>query len=173
MKYLKNLSIRSRVAYGILCLEKILNFYHVDIEKWNLLLNELWKYTNSNVGKWHEYISEMTPFSILEKVEFKLKECEYIDQVVHNELLNLYENVDLDVLKIIDLIFEIGTRDLYTSISNNSPDTIKYINEIEEILISKNILLPTTQNLEKFDITQNYGWGNEFTRNQIIVRNGL
>lgn len=168
MSQIKNLSIRARVAFGILCLERILKHFQFDLIKWNILLNELWKYTNSNVGKWHEIISEMTPFSINEQVDFELKGCEYINKEKHDDLQKLYIDVNNDILKVIDLIFEIGTRDLYSSISNNSQDTIKYLQEIILVLEKNDIELPNIKQLQKFSILENNGWGREFTKEELI-----
>ena len=164
---MKNLSIRARVAFAILCLEYLLDYFKYDSYKWAVIIDKLWEYTNSNVGKWHEHLSEMTPFSIEEEIEFEKKGCDYISKSKHDELKELYKNVHPDVLRIINLIFEIGTRDLYSSITNSSPDTLLYTNEIIEILKKHKVEIPSTEKLAKYPIDQNEGWGNEFIKKDI------
>lgn len=171
MEKIKDLSIRARVAFSILCLEAFIKFLNYDISKWNLILSELWKYTNTNVGKWHENISEMTPFSINEKIAFELKGCENIDESKHDELQKLYADVNIEILKIINLIFEIGTRDLYSSITNHSQDTISYLKEIILVLEKNGIDLPNINGLQKFSILENNGWGSEFKKEDILNEN--
>lgn len=164
---MSNLSIRARVAYAILCLENLLQHLNKDLSKWELILEELWKYTAGNPGEWHESMAEMRPFSINEEVAFELKECVYIDLEKHARLKELYKGANEDVLKMVDLTFEIGTRNLYASIVNNSPDTLNYLDQIIAILERNGIELPTTSKLQGFTIDQQNGWGNSFTRTEV------
>lgn len=48
------ISIRGRVAYGIVCLEEAIKKYSLEHLDWDFMLKILWSYTNGNVGKWHE-----------------------------------------------------------------------------------------------------------------------
>ncbi|OYU67230.1 MAG: hypothetical protein CFE22_04990 [Cytophagaceae bacterium BCCC1] len=132
------------------------------------LLNELWKYTFSNLGSWHEHIAEVTPFSIEEDIDYSKKGCTYINHEKHEDLKLLYSKTDNYIKIIINKIFEIGTKDLYSSISNKSLETKKFVYEIEQILAQNGIELPICDNLEKYDIEQNDGWGNEFRKSEII-----
>ncbi|AEA42353.1 hypothetical protein [Fluviicola taffensis] len=165
---IEKISIRGRVAFGILCLEMFIKHLNYDFSKWKIIIDELWSFTNSNIGLWHEKISEMTPFSILEEIPFEKKGCECINEKKHNELQLLYKNSNAEILKIINLIFDIGTRDSYSSISNFSPDTIKYLNEIISILEQNSIQLPNEKLFINQSISENQGWGKEFSKEDIL-----
>jgi len=172
MEKMISLSIRARVAYAILCLEHLLQHLKYDFSKWELILEELWQYTAGNPGQWHESMAEMIPFSINEEIAFELKECVYINLEKHDQLQELYKDVHEDVLRIIGLTIEIGTRDLYASIVNNSPDTLNYLDRIIAILERNGVELPTTAQLKSFTIDQQNGWGNPFARVQITEHRG-
>jgi hypothetical protein len=165
---MENISIRARVAYGILCLESLINFFQLDKNKWEFVLKELWKYTNSNVGRWHEVMSEIIPFSVCEEIDFQEKGCVIINEQTHNQLKDIYSEVNQDLLAIIDLVFEIGTRDLYSTITNKSQDTLLYIQKINTILNKYKIDPPNYRIFEKYSISENNGWGIEFTRDDIF-----
>ena len=167
MEKFNNLSIRARAAYGILCLESFINHLGYNADKWLIITDELWKFTNSNPGIWHEYMSEMTPFAINENIPFESKGCDHINKGKHDLLQQLYQYADNDLLTTIDLIFNIGTRDLYSSVTKGSPDTINYLKEIIRIINCHTISLPDIALVRRFTITENEGWGKEFSRNDL------
>lgn len=163
MNKIKEISIRARVGFALECLESILKKDYKQIEDWGFLLSSLWDYTKTNnLGKWHYKTSEMIPFSVMEDIPFSEKGCEYITENEHNRLKNIYVKVDNDVLNVINLIFEIGTLDLYSSIVDYSPRTVAFLFEIIEILETKNIQPPSIERYLIYKISDNNGWGEAF-----------
>jgi len=166
---IKKISIRARVGYALECLEVILKEKAHDKKTWKFLLSKLWEYTyTENLGEWHYRISEMTPFSILENIPYSKKACEYLTKAEHNILKEIYTKTDKKILVIIDLVFEIGTLDLYSSIVDGSPRTVILLEKIIKILEYEKIkeipLLPYL----RYDISKNNGWGEPFNKSDIL-----
>ncbi|HEY9009344.1 MAG TPA: hypothetical protein VIM75_24575 [Ohtaekwangia sp.] len=161
-----NISIRGRVAFAILCLEKAIIHFGFDIYDWSFVLNLLWSITNTKLGSWHYPLAECTGRSIIND-EGHLDDLEFLTKEKFWELNKLYKNANHAILRMIDLIFEISTRDLYASIVNASPDTLKYLQEIIDMMNQNEIPLPDAKLFQKFPITENEGWGREFSRDEI------
>ncbi|GAA4275919.1 hypothetical protein [Aquimarina mytili] len=166
-----NISIRGRVAYAIICLENAIRFYEKENLDWLYIFNLLWAYTKDEVGNWHYPMAESTPKSIMFDADYSSKEMEYIDRDEYEKLSLLYKNSNNTINYIIDKLFEIGTRDLYSSIINNSPDTLKYLQEIIDVMEERGITLPNIKFFQKFPISENEGWGRKFLREDIFNEN--
>lgn len=173
---LKNLSIRGRVALSALCLEELLknnsSEYNTD-EGWQFILKSIWDYTNTPPGSWHYKMAEIIPFSIEEDVSFEEKGIEYLDSDTYFLIREAYRNTCGDIKKVINLIFEIGTLDLYSSISDNSPRTLSMLEEILSITQRNGLLIPSVDRFRDYDISSNHGWGNSFNRSEIINEDDL
>jgi hypothetical protein len=162
------ISIRARVAFAILCLENTIQHFKKENLEWSFIYKLLWSYTIGKVGSWHYPMAEATPRSILFDAKYDEKEMEFLNEDEYNQLKIIYSNSNELINTMINKIFEIGTRDLYSSIVNNSPDTINYLKEIIQLMEQNNIQLPDIKLFEKFPITENEGWGREFTRKDIF-----
>lgn len=166
---LDNLSIRARVAFGIKCLEQLIEKESNTNFNWDeILLSKLWEYTHtSDLGQWHYLISEFTPFSVLEDIPFEEKECEYIQKSEHNELQRMYQKSSAQLQRCVNLIFEIGTLDLYSSIVDKSPRTLLMIQEIIQIMEANSLKLPNIEKYMDYTINDQQGWGVKFYKSDI------
>lgn len=168
---LKDLSIRARVAYGALCLEKFLKVNSVDVmsKEWSLILENIWEYTQiEKPGNWHYKMAELTPSSVEFDAPFNLKEFEYFTEEEHDHLKKTYKCVGKSTKKIIELIFEIGTLDLYSSITDCSPRTLSMLEEILNIVEDNGLRIPSIDIFKEYHITTNKGWGNSFKRSDVV-----
>ena len=169
MEIFLTLSIRARVAYGILCLEQTLQKLGYDYNHWQFLLDTLWSYTYSNPGAWHMIAAEITPLSIVENSEYNSIDFECITQEQYSLLKRMYSTIPKEYFVIFELIFEIGTKDLYASIVNGSKETHGFLSAIVKVLEENKIDVPDIPKfLIKQGIEENYGWGNPFYRNDIF-----
>jgi hypothetical protein len=75
---LKEISSRGKVAFGIFCLESAIGFFQLDREKWKLVFDELWKFCSSDMGIWEERVVEIFPSCVCDKVDFKVKDYEFL-----------------------------------------------------------------------------------------------
>jgi len=163
----KEISIRGRVAWCILCLENAIKFYGLEDLNWDFIFSLLWSYTNGKVGNWHYPMAEAMPASIL-TTPYSKRDMENLTESQYDELKKLYSSGNEVTNFIIDKVFEVGTRDLYSSIVNDSPDTIKYTEEIKEVMEKNKIPLPDISLFKKIPISENEGWGREFTREDLF-----
>lgn len=165
---IEKISIRARVAFGILCLENTVLFYNKVFLDWSFVYKVLWSFMKGKVGDWHYPMAEISPRSVLFDATYAEKEMEFLTEEEYNNLREVYSNSNTVINSIINLIFEIGTRDLYSSIVNESQDTIKYLQEIIHLLEENNIPLPDIKLFETYTINENDGWGREFGRDDIL-----
>lgn len=164
-----NISIRGRMAFAIICLENAIKHFKLDETQWIFIYKMLWRYTNTNVGKWHEQMAECTPNGVLNSTD-DLSDLEFLNETEFWEINKLYQKTNKIILRIIDVIFYIGIKDLYTSITNGSQETLKYIQEIIDLLNNNNIALPNIKLFNQFPISENNGWGREFERADIFKK---
>ena len=168
---LGQLSIRARVAYAATCLELLLkkkfSSNKKEEEAWDFLLEKIWTYTQINPGTWHYTMAELTPFSIEEDLSFAEKSFDDLTYENYILLSEAYKNTAEDVKKIVDLIFEIGTLDLYTSIVNNSPRTQEMLKEILLIVKANGLDIPDLANYKRLTIDENEGWGRIFKKSDL------
>ncbi len=163
----QNLSIRARVVFGGLCLENLLCSIGEAKEEWTLVLDTIWEYSSGDAGKWHYKMSELTPFSIEEDIPFERKDFQYFTVEEYNALKKLYSRSGNDLKEIVGLIFEIGTKDLYSSITLKSPETLKMLERIVDLLNEKKCTVPNVDDLVKYSIDEQGGWGIKFFKRDI------
>src|SRR4051812_45060808 len=103
---LKRISIRARVAYSILCLERAVFAMGKKKSDWNVLLNRLWSYTDLEyLDEWHECVAELIPSTIIQCKTYN--ECIGSDDVVCLDLVifvnlkRIYSEADDFVLEIV------------------------------------------------------------------------
>jgi hypothetical protein len=159
------ISIRGRVAYAICCFENALKYYSFDKHNWSLLLDRLWEYTHSQyLDDWSEKFAECTASAILENIDFSKKGIEHLNKNDYDKLRLLYQSSNDVIRSLSDLIFQLGSIDLYGRLINNSPNTLKALTKIISYMESNKIPLPDLQLFKKFKFEESNGWGNKFLK---------
>lgn len=160
----KNISIKGRVAYGISCLERALICYSCTLKNWEWVLEKIWEFTSIEyLDDWFYEMAEFLPDSLLEDNEYIPEEFEYITEKQFYILLELYQKESNQVInQIFNLIFEMGTFDLYSRLENYSPNTLICLEKINNIMVLNNIELPSVANFIRYSYYENKGWGNSF-----------
>jgi hypothetical protein len=162
---LYNISIRGRVAYSALCLENAINKLKCKNSGWNSVLDIIWSFTSIQyVDDWLYMISHVMPSSILED---DYEENEMLGFDKYQEIKSLYHITPSVIFEILEFIYECGTVDLYGKIIDNSPKTLRIINDLEKIMKENEIPLPNTKVLEKYHFEENEGWGKTFNRQDL------
>ncbi|GAB5415973.1 MAG: hypothetical protein Crog4KO_07540 [Crocinitomicaceae bacterium] len=160
----KNISLRARIAYSILCLNNVIREKEADnnLEKdWQLILDKLWEITEIEfVDEWMYSVSCRIPSSILED---PFDSNEDITEREFIALKNLYSNSDSVTLEIIELVYNLGTIEMYGRIEDCSPRTLDILEEIVTKLKYNNIELPNLAQFKKYTMNNN-GWGVTFNR---------
>lgn len=144
-------------------MESILSTIGETKDEWMLILDTIREYSSGDPGKWHYKMSELTPFSIEEDIPFERKDYQYFTLEEHNVLKKLYAKSGNPPKEIIGLIFEIGTKDLYSSITQKSPETLKMLERIIHLLNVNKCTIPNSDDLLKYSIEEQGGWGVKFS----------
>jgi hypothetical protein len=163
-KNLINISMTGRIAYAIQCTEKYLLAKYPNIE-WSELAKEMWAVTSEPFDKWSYSFSEIIPEYLYEFGEtYRKDKYEYISEKDFNYWTKLFNNVksDENINNLLMTINDITMVYAYTSIPKEGKESIKLIENIEQILISNNIDLPNYKTFEFSDFSQNNGWGENF-----------
>lgn len=160
---IKDLSLRGRVAYGVSCFEQLLLKLDYNVQDWEYVLVELWKYTNIQyLDDWSSFISEILPDNLLEFSTYEKHCYEFLEEKNFNYLYSLYNNTDKKVDKIMTYIFNIGTSHSYSIIENYGQESLYYLELLIGFMNKYEIPLPDLLCYEQFSILENNGWGRRF-----------
>ena len=168
---LEDLSIRARVGLAALCLEDLLKKFvpvYTNHPGWVYILNSIWEYTSKSPGEWHNKMAEINPLAVEEEVPFDESDLEYLDKETFFLIRDAYSKTTNKAVKnIIDLIFEIGTLDLYSSIHQKSPRTLSMLKKILDITLKNGVPVPSLDRFVNYDISKNDGWGVSFNKSDV------
>ena len=157
---LKNISIRGRMAYLLCSFENLLLYYDCDKDEWKPVLEKLWAYTKMEyLDDWMYEIAEYLPNSILEDT---MEDAEYITEIEIHTLYKLYNKTSQEIQSFLSIIYECGTHELYGRLCDNSPDTLKLVEEARNILKTQNINLLDFSDFKKYTYQECGGWGTCF-----------
>lgn len=163
-KEFKNISVKGRVAYGIRCLEQTLIYYNCSLENWKWIIEKIWGYTSVvYLDDWFYEIAEFMPDSILDDKDCYPEDCEYLSEEQFYRLVRTYSEDSNPVInRIIRLIFEMGTSDLYSKLEGCAQNSLDCLNKIMCIMVQENIELPSSTPFSNYSYKENNGWGESF-----------
>ena len=165
----KNISIRGRMAFGIICFEHALKHLNYDFEDWDIILKELWSFTELEfIDEWLYAFAGYTASSILENLSFAEKGFEKVAESEYVILKKLYNKADDLICDLTDILFWLGTTDLYGELVNNSLKTLEELEKIIGLMKVNNISMPLETLFRKFSYSEKGGWGNSFTRDAVF-----
>ena len=168
---LKETSTRGKIAYGAACFESAIDFLKIDREKWDFMIEELWSFCYLHmVALWVERMIELLPECVLDEGAFKLKGYQYFTEEEHDALNILYKGANPVILDMIVIIYDIGLTNLNTAINTERLKMLPMpdVEALIDLMTSNNIPLPDSRLFEQFPITENHGWGREFTRTHVF-----
>ncbi|PBC74628.1 hypothetical protein [Fibrobacter intestinalis] len=159
---LKNISLLGRIAYGILCAEKLATEKYPQRD-WSLVFKIFWKFGNCEaLDRWSWEIMEYIPKYLFEFESFEASNFEYIDKETYTNLKKLYKNVDDSLNKILLAIRNIEEEYAYSSIPGYGTASLEYIDEILAILKNNKIQPPDPQLVAFSKFSEEDGWGKAF-----------
>lgn len=166
MHEFRNISIRGRMAYLLCSFKKLLMYYNCTIDDWKIILEKLWKFTSVEYfDDWMYEIAEYLPNSIMED---GLEDVEYISEEEFYFYKQVYYNVADDIKEMIQIIFELGTCEIYGRITNNSSGTLEKLKEGILLLEKNNITLIDIDPFKKYKFYENNGWGLPFDGKELF-----
>lgn len=167
MDSLINISIRGRMAYGICLFERLLLHYKCEKQDWTGLLEKLWMYTSMQyLDDWMYEFSEWLPDSILED---SFDDFEFITKEEYEYLYKLYNKSCLEIRVFIKIIFELGSVDLYSKITDNSPNTLNKLEEAINIFKMNSINIIPIEPFKKYSFWERNGWGERFDGRSLSI----
>lgn len=167
MKSLEKISIRGRMAYAICLFERLLLHYKCDKQDWIRILEKLWAYTSVEyLDDWMYEFAEWLPDSILED---DLDDFEFITKEEYEYLYKLYKKSCVEIRLFIKIIFELGSIDLYSKLTDNSTNTLKKLEEAIDIFKANNINIISIEPFKKYLFEERNGWGERFDGRSLSI----
>ncbi len=153
---------RGRVAYLILCLEEVLQFYGQDFAAWEWILRKLWSITNSSesdwMDTWIDSVEELLPSEIL---------ANKADSPVSDDIKKVQSlyNQSGTAMILVNTLME----NAYTMVCEWAPDTaahdpdaLRLIDKAEEMLENFGVPLPTNEAVQFLASQKDYSLGEPF-----------
>lgn len=161
---LKNISMNGRIAYAIQCIEKYLveKYPNKDFKKLSI---EMWKATSDFFDKWHDEFIEIIPEYLYEFGEkYQKDKWDYLNEENFNYWINFFNEIkkDPNINKLLTNLAEISMVYCYTPIPDEGKESLKLIENIENILNENKINLPESDTFSFSKFAEKNGWGNDF-----------
>ena len=161
---LKYISMNGRIAYSIQCIEKYLieKYPNKDCKRLSI---EMWKATSECFDKWHDEFMEIIPEYLYEFGEkYQKDNWDYLNEENFNYWICFYNEIkkDTNINKLLINLSDISMVYCYTSIPKEGKESLKIIENIENILIKNKIELPNPETFSFSKFTEKNGWGNDF-----------
>ena len=164
---LSNISIRGRVAFSLCCLNTLIKKFKLDDLEWEFLFEKLWQYTSTKyLDEWHMEFAEYIPETIMHYDKYDKNDFEYVTDDLFNRLRILYSELNEDVKEIINLVFYMGTIELYGKVQKRGK-SFEYFEEIIRLMIKYKVSLPRISQFEKYEFDKGDGWGDMIKREDV------
>ena len=144
------------MAYGITCLETIIQHDNLSQEAFKPVLAALWDFTdNPDLGIWDENIMHFIPE---DRVGLPLGGTP--------EISLFYQDISPALLSCIDEIIEIGRGNLYGGVQSHSPATLASTIWVAQYMLANDYPLPSIENFQRslFTLQDQHGWGKRAPR---------
>lgn len=167
MEEFKRISIRGRMAYLLCLFEKLLIRFGCKYEEWNWIMDKLWQFTEVEyVDDWMYEIAELLPECILED---QPEAFEYLSKEEYNKLKHIYSNINDEINRMMIIIFELGTVEIYSKVLDYSPDTLEKLQEAFEIMKDNKIELIEIKPFKQYPFVEGDGWGECFSGKELSM----
>jgi hypothetical protein len=166
----QDISIRGRLAYGMCCLEKMVDHFNSNNSLLTLLVfPKIWEFTSSSaLDEWERYMNEIDPVCILDP-QATFRNFPSLNKKTFDELALLYKTLPKVITETVSDVIQIGTANIYGGTNNNSPSTSKPLNRVIKSMQTQKILLPNIATFKKAVFNEFHGWGNENQRSYYLT----
>lgn len=153
-----DISIRGRLAFGMICLEKLVSSSNVDHTLLQtIVFPKIWKFTSTDdLGEWEQEIRDVDPFCVL-------------DDTTDSDLKMLYYKLPKYIVSTIEYVIEIGTSNIYGGTGDNSPMTLEPLFAVIDTMTKLKVPLPDINTFKKSSFSEFHGWGNSQTRDYYLT----
>ncbi len=159
---IKELSIRGRVAYLIMCFEKYVVTKYPNRD-WNPVDDMMWKicddsdYIDNSAYRYMEIIPEY----LYEFDTYKESDFEYLSNNDYEMFKSIIPINDAGLDTIMHSIYDVAMEYAYTAIPDGAPNTVPYIESVLNLLHEENIEPPSISCVEKYTDKEHW-WGHAF-----------
>lgn len=148
-----DISIRGRLAFGMTCLEKLvdnLNSDHPLLQ--TIVFPKIWQFTSTDdLAEWEQNIRDVDPVCVL-------------DDNADSDLKTLYDKLPKDIVSTIENVIEIGTANIYGGTGDNAPMTLEPLSSVINTMTKLEVPLPDIKPFKKSIFSEFHGWGDKQTR---------
>ena len=166
-KRMYNISIRGRVTYLIMCFERYVTQKYPE-RNWVSVDDMMWKICDDSDyidRSAHRYI-EIIPEYLYEFKTFEESDFDCLSKEDYEMFKSIIPKDDSELNTIMDSIYAVTMEYAYGAIPKGAPDTIHYIQEVEDVMKKNNIELPDFSSIEKFTVKnvadEGHWWGHVF-----------
>ena len=151
--FFKDISIRGRYIYGLLCLQSVQD--HIEANPLPLLLKDiLYEFVESNeLDIWHSKIESYIPSFVF----YDYPSTDSIDQSINPEVLSYYLIASKVLLEALENLIWLGVSNLYTSFDSNL--SMERLKDLTDLLWVNEIELPDPNRVSDCSIMEDHGWG--------------
>ena len=161
-----------------MCLEEVVQKKGLNISELNVLLTKMWEVTNSEkLGCWEDLLIENNPRVVIDDYKafkvgrFTFEELGFttLDNIEEfEERVNFLSKLPSPIPELIDELATIANQNLFGGCGEYSEltlkPTIEFINILDSIFDYER---PKIELVEFSKFSENYGWGNKFTKEKI------
>lgn len=159
-KDFNNISIRGRVAFGIMCFERYVrteyakrDFAPVCRLMWDIVSDK--DYIDASAERYMEVIPEyLYEFDTYEEAEF-----EFLSAEEFAAMRALVPADDSGLERIMHRIYDVAMEHAYAAVEAPAKASIDYVFEIAEVLEGNGIALPDVDAVKGFSYEVSGGWG--------------
>ena len=163
-----NISMNGRMAYSILCVEKVLVAKYPD-DDWSVLSKEMWKATSTYWDEWGNRFIEIIPEYLFEFDTYEESDFEGITKDEYDYFVNLLKGRSDVLNQLLLKLYELQEVYCYTSIPGNGPKASEIVLDICNTLEQNSISLPDISTVAFSNFSEKDGWGYDFDGESISI----
>jgi hypothetical protein len=163
MTTFQEISMRGRVAYSLMCLEEAIQKRAKDPVKWVWPLRQLWSYTSTtDLEEWMVITSEILPSVVIGEEDYGNNQFKHLTPDQFVALRELYNENETFLGGIVELVFDIGTSELYGGIKDGGQYSLAKLGKLDSLMADCSLDVPDISALFDKSFDQQHGWGNRF-----------
>lgn len=159
---INEISIRGRVAYLIMCAESYIVAKYPNRD-WSPVVESMWKICDKSDyidNSAYRYL-EIIPECLYDRESFSVSKFDYLSETEYNTFISLIPKDDEDLNCLMHSIYDVAIEYAYCGIPKGAPDTIPYIEDVEQILHDSGLALPDVSLLSGYVDPEDW-WGDPF-----------
>lgn len=159
----KDISIRGRIAYVILCFERYVEARYPKTN-WNRVDDFMWRLCDNSdfIDNTAYQYMEIIPEYLYEFSNFEDAEFEYLSKEDYDYFKSIIPVDDDGLNTIMHAAYSIAMEYAYVALEKFAPETLLYINNVLHVLEENQILAPDINLVSSHQFDEADGWGHAF-----------